>query len=502
MAEQLATGYRLIDDLRGEPGALEVHELRALDEVWREQRQRLEDLDELRQFRERLIRSWAIETGVIERVYSIDRGVTELLLERGLEESLLTGGTDKPPAKVIAVLRDHADVVDGLFDYVAQRRPLTVGYIKEVHAALTRNQATTTAVDSLNRLVEVPLLRGEWKQTPNNPRRGDGTIHQYCPPELVGGELDRLIEMHLAHVDTGVAPEVEAAFLHHRFTQIHPFQDGNGRVARALATLVYIRAGWFPLSIHRDRKADYIDALESADAGDLAPLVRLFGSQARDALVRALSVGDQAEQDLRGIRAVIGAARDRMLGGEASATPEDFARALTTADRLVALAERQLQDVKAEVDREIASVRPNFSCQVEYATAADPERLNWYRSLQLWAAREELHYFANIATYSAWCRVRFFDIDAGSRTEVVVCLNAMGKAFRGLVAGVTFYVRAEKEEAGERMVQAARQIVSPDLFQLNYREEVATAERRFADWLVEAVTVGLATWERDLENGL
>ena len=42
-------------------------------------------------------------------------------------------------------------------------------------------------------------------------------------------------------------PEVEAAWLHHRFGQIHPFQDGNGRVARALATMIFLRAGFVPL---------------------------------------------------------------------------------------------------------------------------------------------------------------------------------------------------------------------------------------------------------------
>ena len=46
-------------------------------------------------------------------------------------------------------------------------------------------------------------------------------------------------ELHRNHHD--VAPEVEAAWLHHRFTQIHPFQDGNGRIARALATLIFVK---------------------------------------------------------------------------------------------------------------------------------------------------------------------------------------------------------------------------------------------------------------------
>lgn len=74
-----------------------------------------------------------------------------------------------------------------------------------------------------------------------------------------------------------VPPEVEAAWLHQRFAQIHPFQDGNGRVARALASLVFLRAGWFPLVVHRDDRGEYIDCLEQADSGDLSALVNLLG---------------------------------------------------------------------------------------------------------------------------------------------------------------------------------------------------------------------------------
>jgi len=88
--------------------------------------------------------------------------------------------------------------------------------------------------------------------------------------------MERLLEMHYHHIEQDVSPEVEAAWLHHRFTQIHPFQDGNGRVARCLATLVLIRAGRFPLVVNRDQWVEYIAALEEADAGDLDRLVKLF----------------------------------------------------------------------------------------------------------------------------------------------------------------------------------------------------------------------------------
>ena len=37
--------------------------------------------------------------------------------------------------------------------------------------------------------------------------------------------MDRLIKMYGEHREMGVPPEVEAAWLHHRFARIHPFQE-------------------------------------------------------------------------------------------------------------------------------------------------------------------------------------------------------------------------------------------------------------------------------------
>src|SRR5262249_14130750 len=151
---------------------------------------------------------------------------------------------------------------EGLFDFVAQRRTLTTSYIKELHHQLTQHQETTEARTQDGRPVQIPLLHGEWKRSSNNPTRPDKRVHEYAPPEHVASEMDTLVRLHEEHEREGISPVVSASWLHHRFAQIHPFQDGNGRVARALASLVLLRAKWFPLVIHRDIREDYIKALE------------------------------------------------------------------------------------------------------------------------------------------------------------------------------------------------------------------------------------------------
>ena len=247
-----------ITDLTEHDRRARSEELPTLADVWADEHARLGDDRAVQRFNVQMQREWAIETGVIERVYSLDRGVTQLLIEQGIDSSLIPhDATDKAPEFVARIIKDQQEAIEWLFDFVATRRPLSTSLIRELHALMTQSQLTTEAVDQFGNLVEIRLLHGEYKQRANNPTRQNGSVHEYCPPEHVAAEMDRLTTLHEEHQTAAVPPEVEAAWLHHRFTQIHPFQDGNGRIARALATLVFLRAGWFPLVITRDTRLDY-----------------------------------------------------------------------------------------------------------------------------------------------------------------------------------------------------------------------------------------------------
>lgn len=73
-------------------------------------------------------------------------------------------------------------------------------------------------------------------------------------------------------------PAPQAAFdIHFRLTAIHPFSDGNGRVARLLMNLMLIRGGYPPVAVRPEDRAAYLEALETASlAGDLTPFQTLM----------------------------------------------------------------------------------------------------------------------------------------------------------------------------------------------------------------------------------
>lgn len=219
-------------------------------------------------------RAFAIETGQIEGLYTLKRGVTEQLVTEGLEgvvSAHTVEGIDDETIK--GLLLDQEAALEMVFDDIKDDKPLSDYNIKSWHQLLTRHQHTVTGLrveQGRLRRVQVPFERkGQYKLQPNNPRRQDGVVHEYCPPEHVQSEMDRLFDLYADIRQQNLPTEVEAAWLHHRFVRTHPFQDGNGRVSRLLMAYVYLRKGEAPPLIRADEREAYISALENADRGDL-----------------------------------------------------------------------------------------------------------------------------------------------------------------------------------------------------------------------------------------
>lgn len=462
-------------------------ELRALAEVWQEQRQQLAEGDAFRQFLERLKREWAIETGLIERLYTLDRGITQMLIEHGIKATLIPHGSTPNPDTVVSMIEDHQQAVEGVFDFVKGNRTLSTGYVKELHALMTRHQETVEGVDAFGRETRVPLRRGDYKLRPNNPMRPDGKVHHYCPPEHVASEMDRLIAMHMGHDD--VAPEVEAAWLHHRFTQIHPFQDGNGRIARALATLVFVREGWFPLVVRDRDRARYIDALEAADAGNLADLAEYFAGLQKDAFVSALSISEDVIESRRVDDAIESIGRRLARRRDSLVVEQESAKSI--ANHLCRLSRQRLDEVADKLRKTTQDVLEHAEFFAD--SAVDDGRDHYYRN-QVVETAKILDYFANTQTYRAWSRLIIGNTD---RTELLIAFHGVGHEFRGVLAcSATWFQRMETEDG--RREPGPVTPVTDDVFQINYMESQQEAEKRFLPWLERAILRSLELWRSNV----
>jgi hypothetical protein len=152
--------------LEADPKTLTDGELGPLGRVWARQKAELIDRGSLAEFEKRLRREWSIETGIIENVYTLDLGVTQTLIEKGIDAAFIPhGASDRDGVWVARIIQDHYDALDGMFDFVGGTRELSTGYIKELHAALLRNQETYAVVDQFGRAFEKPLEKGHPRWT-------------------------------------------------------------------------------------------------------------------------------------------------------------------------------------------------------------------------------------------------------------------------------------------------------------------------------------------------
>lgn len=467
--------------LPAQPEALAVPELLALGNLWREQRARLKRTGADQRFMDRLVRRWSIETGIIERLYELSEGATQLLVQQGFDAALIAhNDTDLAPDELIRILEDHRQGIDFAMDVVGGTRDLSVSWIKALHQLLTRHQATTRAMLPDGRMIDVPLRRGEFKQQPNNPSGVDGQEHEYCPPEHVAAQMDQLITL---YNQLPAIPEVRSAWLHHAFAQIHPFQDGNGRVARVLASIDFLKAGLFPLLVVRTEKADYIDALRAADDGDLQPLVTFFAEAQKRMLMRGFSEAEQAVSNVTSLDTVLQAAQQKLQAREhqARSQRDEMVRRL---DGFADLAQSTLTDRAGQVRASLPQIKT-------HALRCKDGTHHWYRA-QIIELAQRHEYWADLHEPRRWARL---DLRNGDKVELVISLHFIGNPATGAAMATAFVIhRQADEKVGDRLpVDTAAEplLLAPT-------EDQATQKTRFLNWLERAVVQGLAIWQKVL----
>ena len=468
--------WRPLEPLSDDDRSIDLGDMRPLYDTWDTSRERLQNSSKksLGLFTDRLIRRLSVETGILERLYDLDRGTTEALVTKGFAEELVTrASTDIEPSKLIDILRDQEAAIQLVMDCVAGNRPLTTAVIHELHVILTNHQDTTRAIDQFGKSLDIPLLKGQYKQQENNPKRPDGSVHEYCPPMHVQSEMDRLLELTSECADED--PVILSAWFHHRFTQIHPYQDGNGRVVRAVTTLLLVQAGLLPLVIDRDLRVEYIESLEHADHADLTPLASLFARLERNAILQALSVDADAEieQQRKLTSAVIQSlaakfSRRRREKDSALRQVNDVAVALR------ARARNMIQSAIDEIGRPLSQIgRPDLFLQ---DGGPDKDNAHWYRYEVIKSGKEsgkfinfdEAHYFNK-------CTLRV----GRERLVLVVSFHHVGRELSGVMEATAF-ANLESYENSED-----RDVVSHDFF-LCSLEPFVFAHQSDSDKLADA----------------
>ncbi|MDP2039116.1 MAG: Fic family protein [Ignavibacteria bacterium] len=176
------------------------------------------------------------------------------------------------PLKDSLYMRGHNKAINYLINFVRNKEELTEAAIRELHKTILVEPYEIDAVTADGKPTKRTVTPGAYKTQPNHVKTATGEMHYFATPEETPAKMQDLMTWYRkTREDKEVHPVVLAAFFHHHFVSIHPFDDGNGRMARLLMNLLLMQSNYPPVVIKTKDKNNYYLALSQADAGNTSP---------------------------------------------------------------------------------------------------------------------------------------------------------------------------------------------------------------------------------------
>jgi hypothetical protein len=291
-------------------------------------------------------RAAAIDTGAIEGLYQTDEGFT---ISVALQTGYWQAAYEKREERVRELIEAQLTAYDEVLDLATGSAPFAETWIRGLHATLCRSQRVYWVQTEVGPQ-EQDLPLGMYKTNPNHVVQPNGTIHAYAPVLQTSPEMERLVVELRSGSFVSAHPILQAAYAHYALTAVHPFADGNGRVARALASVYLYRAASIPLLILMEHRSEYFGVLRRADVHDYVPLVTFVGARTVDAFQLTLQSLRNAERPQPVAEAQALEALYRTRGGYAHADVDAAGHRLLLA----------IQERAAEVSDEFSNERLQF----------------------------------------------------------------------------------------------------------------------------------------------
>ena len=144
--------------------------------------------------------------------------------------------------------------------------PLTQNFIRTLHKTLLREDYIVFRGLPDGGQTSYVIHAGQYKTRPNSVITRYGDRFEYASPEETPSLMSDLVDWYNeAEQDAKLSPVELAALFHYRYIRIHPFEDGNGRIARLMVNYILSRHG-YPMVVVRSRKKnEYLEALHQTD---------------------------------------------------------------------------------------------------------------------------------------------------------------------------------------------------------------------------------------------
>lgn len=144
--------------------------------------------------------------------------------------------------------------------------PLTQNFIRQLHKVLLREDYTVYRNLPGGLQTSYVIHAGQYKTRPNSVITRYGDRFEYASPEETPALMADLVDWYNEAEQSGNYTPVElAALFHYRYIRIHPFEDGNGRIARLMVNYILARHDWPMIVVRSRNKWKYIEALHKSD---------------------------------------------------------------------------------------------------------------------------------------------------------------------------------------------------------------------------------------------
>jgi Fic family protein len=144
-----------------------------------------------------------------------------------------------------------------------KERQLSDNFIRELNKTILVRDFWKTSRDGDSRY---QIKVGAYKTRPNSVITPTGEVFNYASPEETPSLMSDLVRWHNAEEQKGFLSPFELATLfHYRYIRIHPFEDGNGRIARLLMNYILLRHNYPMIVVRTDDRNNYLKALHQCD---------------------------------------------------------------------------------------------------------------------------------------------------------------------------------------------------------------------------------------------
>ncbi len=149
---------------------------------------------------------------------------------------------------------------------VMQSTPLTQNFIRTLHKTLLREDYTVCRNLPGGQITSYVIHAGQYKTRPNSVITRYGDRFEYASPEETPALMSDLVDWYNEAEQSGKFTPIElAAIFHYRYIRIHPFEDGNGRIARLMVNYILSRHNYPMIVVRSRKKNDYLEALHKTD---------------------------------------------------------------------------------------------------------------------------------------------------------------------------------------------------------------------------------------------